>query len=94
MNFKENSNLGWKKKVAVEIQKSLCGGIKVENLIDFTCLNLKIVDSTYFYLKLSRVHVFCSNCSRVGMFCDDDCSKLVPESTRPGVFRVERFSIT
>ena len=30
--------------------------------------------------------MFCSNFSRVRMFCDDDHSKLVSESTRPGVF--------
>ena len=58
--------------MAVEIQKTLCGGRKTENLIESTC----------FYLKISRVHVFCSNFSRVRMFCDDDHSKLVGGSLR------------
>ena len=62
--------------MAVEIQKTLCGGAKPENLTESTC----------FYLKFSRVYVFCSNFSRVRMFCDDDHLKLVPESTRPGGF--------
>ena len=69
--------------MAVEIQKSLCGG-KKKNLIEPGC----------FYLKISRVHVFCSNFSQVCMFCNGDSSKLVPESTRPWVPRVEQFLIT
>ena len=56
--------------MAVEIQKSLCGGRKTENLIEYTC----------FYLKSSRFHVFCSNLSRFHMFLDADNSKLLPES--------------
>ena len=35
-----------------------------------------LIESTCFDLKISRVH----------MFCDDDRSKLVPVSTRPGGF--------
>ena len=62
------------KNVAVEIQKTLCGGINTENLIESICL----------YLKISQFHVFCLNFSRVFMFCNDECSELVPESTRPG----------
>ena len=61
-----------KQKVAVKIQKTLCGGRSTENLIESTC----------FYLKISRVHVFCSNFSQVCMFCVGDCSKLAPESTQ------------
>ena len=38
--------------MAVAIQKTLCGGRNTDNLIESTC----------FYLKISRVH----------MFCDDD----------------------
>ena len=57
--------------MALEIQKILCGGRNIENLIESTC----------FYLKVIRVHVFCSNFIRDRMFCDDDCSELVPEST-------------
>ena len=76
MNFKENSNLGWKTKVAVEIQKSLCGSIKTDNLIESTC----------FHLKSSPFHVFSSNFSRGHVFCDDNDSTLIPESTRPGGF--------
>ena len=46
----------------VEIQKSLCGVIKIDILIESKC----------FYLKISRVHVFCLNFSQVCMFCNDD----------------------
>ena len=62
--------------MAVEIQNSLCGGRKKENLIEFKCI----------YLKISRVHVFLSNFSRFHMFCNDNRLKLVPESTRTGGF--------
>ena len=62
--------------MAVEIQKSLCGGRKIENLIESTC----------FHLKICQVHVFCSNFSRVRMFCDDDHLKLIPEYMQPGIF--------
>ena len=62
MNSKENSNLDGRQKVAVKIQKSLCGGRKTENLIESTC----------FYLKISRFHVFCSIFSRVHMFYNDN----------------------
>ena len=67
---------GGRQNVAVEIQKTLCGDRNTENLIESTC----------FYLKISRVHVFCSNFSRIRMFCDDDHSRLVQESTRPEGF--------
>ena len=72
--------------MAVEIQKLLCGSRKTENLIESECFNLKISRVHVFLSKISRVHVFCSSFSRVRMFCDDDRSKSVPESTRPGVF--------
>ena len=62
--------------MAVEIQKTLCGGRNTENLIE----------STRFYLKISQVHMFCSNFSRVCMFCDDNRSKSVPESMQPRDF--------
>ena len=62
--------------MAVEIKKSLSRSRKTENLID----------STFFHLKISRVHVFCLDFSRNRMFCDDDHLKLVPESTQPGGF--------
>ena len=65
-NLKKNSNSGWKKKVAVYIQKLLLGGRK------------KLIKSTCFYLKISQVHVFCSNFSRACMFYDDNHYKLVP----------------
>ena len=65
--------------MAVEIQKSLCGGRKTENLIKSTC----------FYLKISRVHVFFSKFSQVYMFCNGDCLKLLLEPNRTGVLRVE-----
>ena len=42
VNSKENLNLVWKTKVVVEIQKSLCGGRKTENLIESACFHLKI----------------------------------------------------
>ena len=45
-------------KVAVEIQNSLCGGRKTENLIESVC----------FYLKVSRVHVFLSNFNQVHLW--------------------------
>ena len=49
-----------RQKAVVEIQKSLCGGRKTENLIESTC----------FDLKISRVHVLCSNFSRkLGQNC-------------------------
>ena len=57
--------------MAVEIQKSLCGGRKTENLIE----------SASFHLKISQFHVFCSDFRQVHMFCNDNHSKLVPEST-------------
>ena len=57
-----------RQKMAVWIQKTLCGGRNTENLIDSTC----------FYLNISQIHVFCSDISQVHMFCDDDRSKLVP----------------
>ena len=62
--------------MAVEIKKSLCGGRKTDSLIN----------STYFYLKISQVHVFCSNSNRVGMFYNDNHLKLVPESMQPEGF--------
>ena len=37
-----------RKKVAVKIQKSFCGGKKTENLIESTCFRLKLVESTCF----------------------------------------------
>ena len=49
---------------------------KIDNLIDSVCFSLKII----------QVHMFCSNFSRFHMFCDDDRSKIVPDSTRSGVF--------
>ena len=60
--------------MAVGIQKTRCGGINTDNLIE----------STFFYLKVSWFHVFCSNFSQLCMFCHDDRLKLVLESTRPG----------
>ena len=60
--------------MAVEIKKTLCGGRNTDNLINYTC----------FYVKIGQVHVFCSNFSQVCMFCDDNRSKLVPGSTKPG----------
>ena len=71
MNFKDNSNLGWNKKIVVEIQKTLCGGINTYNLMGSVC----------FYLKTIRVHLLWSNFSQFRMFCDDNRSKLVPEYT-------------
>ena len=62
--------------MAVEIQKSLCGGRKTENLIE----------SASFHLKISQFHVFCSDFRQVHMFCNDNHSKLVPESTQPRGF--------
>ena len=64
--------------MAVEIQKTLCGGINIENLIDSMC----------FDLKISRSHMFSSDFSPVRMFCNYDCLKLEPESTRTGVFPI------
>ena len=61
--------------MAAEIHKALCVDINTNNLIEFT----------YFYVNLSRVHVCFSNFSRVRMFCDEDRLELVPESTRSGV---------
>ena len=72
--------------MAVEIPKTLCGGRKTENLIESTCFYLKISRVHVFNLKISRVNVFCLNFSRSCMFCDDNHSKLVPESTRPRGF--------
>ena len=43
-----------------------------------------LIESRFFYLKISWVHVFCSNFSQVCMFCDDNFSQLVSESTQPG----------
>ena len=40
-----------RQKVVVEKQKRLCEGINIDNLID----------STRFYIKVSRIHVFCSD---------------------------------
>ena len=73
-----------RQKLALEIQKSLYGDKKIENLINSTC----------FYPRVSWVHVFCSKFSRVHMFFHDTHSKLVPESMQPGVFWVEIFLIT
>ena len=55
--------------VEVEIQKTLCGGVNTESLIDSTC----------FYLKISWVHVFFFNFSWFRMFCDEYNYKLVPD---------------
>ena len=63
-----------RQKVAVEIQKTRCGGRNTDNLIESTC----------FYLKMSLSHIFFSNFSRVCIFCNADNSKLVPESTQSG----------
>ena len=76
MNFKENSNFGWREKSGGRNTWDALGGRNTENLIKFAC----------FYIKNSQFHVFFSNFSRVCMFCDDDCSKLVPESTESGGF--------
>ena len=51
-------------------------------------IQINLIESTWFYLKIIRVPMFCSNFSQVRMFCDDDISKLVPESTNYGVFWV------
>ena len=56
--------------MGVVIHKALCVSRNAENLME----------STYFYLKVSQVNVSCSNFSQVCMFCDDDGLKLVPES--------------
>ena len=78
VNSKENSNLGWMTKSGGrKKEKSLCGCIKTENLIESTC----------FHLKTSRVHVFCSNFSQVLMFCDDNIFEI---STR--VYAAREFS--
>ena len=70
--------------MAVEIQKTLCGGRKTENLIESMC----------FYLKISGVRVFCLDLSRFHMLCGENNSKLVLESMQPGGFQVERLLIT
>ena len=44
--------------VAVEILKTLCSGINVENLIKSTCIYQNLIKSTCFYLKISQVHMF------------------------------------
>ena len=62
--------------MGVGIQKTLCGGRKLEILIK----------STFFYLQFNRFHVFSLNVSQVRMVCNDDSSKLVPESMQPGFF--------
>ena len=49
--------------MAVEIQKTLCGGINTDNLIKFTCFYLQIVESMCFNFF-----------SRARMFCNDDSS--------------------
>ena len=69
--------------MAVEIQKSLCGVRKTENLIESTCFYLKSSQFHAFYLKTSIFHVFCSNFNPVRMFYDEYHSRLAPESTRP-----------
>ena len=58
--------------MAVEIQKTLCEGRNIDNLIKSMC----------FYLKYSRFHVFCLNFSQARIFCDDNRSTLVPGSTQ------------
>ena len=70
-------NIIWdgRQKMAVEIQKLLCGDRK-DNLIKSTC----------FFLKNSRVHIFCSDFSQVCIFYDDNHLKLVPEYMQPGDF--------
>ena len=50
ISMKIQSRYG-RQKMVVEIHNFVCGGIKIEHLIKFTC----------FYLKNSQVHVFCSN---------------------------------
>ena len=62
-----------RQKVAVEIQKTLCGGRNTYNFIKSTC----------FYIKISPVHMFVSNYSQVCIFCDDEHLKLVTESVQP-----------
>ena len=47
-----------RQKGAVETQKMICGGRKIENLIESTC----------FYLEYSQVHMFCSSFSQVNVF--------------------------
>ena len=71
MNFKENSNLGWKTKSGGRNKEVALWDIKTVNLIESTC----------FYLKISRVHVFCSDFSQVCMFCNENHSKLVSDFT-------------
>ena len=63
--------------MAVEIQKTLCGGRNTENLIKSTC----------FYLKNSQVDMFCLNFSQLHIFCDNNRSKLVLVSTHSGVWQ-------
>ena len=65
------------------MEDKLCGVLKTL----WVGKNTKnLIKSTYFYVKVSRVNVSSSNFSQVCMFYDDDCSKLVPESMRPGSF--------
>ena len=61
--------------MALQMQKSICGGINIDNLINSTCLYQK-----------NWVQVFCLNFIRVHMFFDDNHSKLVPESTNSEVY--------
>ena len=75
----------------VETQKTLCGGRKTENLIESTCFYLKIIRVHVFLSKFIRVHVFFWNFSRVRIFCDDDHSKLIPESTQPGLSELNDY---
>ena len=60
--------------MGVGIHNALCVSRNTDNLME----------STYFYLKVSRVNVFSSNFSQVCMFCDDNRSKLVPAYMQPG----------
>ena len=39
--------------MAVETQNMLCGGINTDNLFESTCFYLKLVESTFYYLKIS-----------------------------------------
>ena len=73
MNFKDNSNLGWKIKSGSKNTEDACGVINTYNLIK----------STFFYLKISQAHMFCSKFSQVHMFFMK--IELVPEPTHSGV---------
>ena len=62
----------------VERDNMLCGIKDTDNLMEFMCIYLNLIETTCFNVQFSQVH----------MFCDDKNLKLAPEVTSYGVYKL------